>query len=64
MGIQKDHITLMTDATTKKIDEYLEKLYYRIMDKCKDSDEAFLFVYCAGHGVADMQQYFFTNEKE
>jgi len=54
----------MTEFKTKDVDLALEKIYNKIMQVCEDSDEAFLFVYCAGHGVAGQQQYYVTNEAE
>jgi hypothetical protein len=64
LGITKEHTTVLNGAKTKDVDKALEDIYDRMVDKDVDEDKpAFLFVYVAGHGVAEQQQYFVTNDK-
>lgn len=62
LGISKENTTILTDADTVAIDTTLADIYERMIEKDVDEDSpAFLFVYVAGHGVAQQQQYFVTN---
>ena len=60
LGVPDENIKMMTDTTTKDMQNYMMKdlktrLQKASKENVKNGTESFLFVYCAGHGVADQQ---------
>jgi len=65
LGVPEENIKTKTDQNLKDFNTYLTKeLKNRLMKKATENIQSFLFVYCAGHGVADQQQYFVLNDEK
>lgn len=69
MGIPEEEIKMMTDGNNKQVNDYLKRELKTKLQKAKQNNdkngtESLLFVYCAGHGVADQQQYFVLNDNK
>lgn len=64
MGIPDEEIHCFTGVRAKELDQHWRRLLRRMMEYCLEGKRMFMFLYCAGHGVADQQQYFVLNDAE
>ena len=55
------NITTLPNLTKKSFDQMYKQWFKTFMLRTKAGERSFLLVYVAGHGVADMQQYFVLN---
>lgn len=62
MGIPDEEIHYWTGMSSKELGKMIRKETHRLSDYTMADKQVFLFVYCAGHGVADSQQYFVLND--
>ena len=53
MGIPDEEIHFFTEMEKKDVNKLLRRETHRFFDFCLKNQRVFLFVYCAGHGVAD-----------
>ena len=54
LGVEDKNIHRLTNITSKEFNSHIMKTMKRFSAKAIDGDIPFLFVYCAGHGCADM----------
>ena len=53
MGIPDDEIYCFNNILLSELNKEWRKLSMRVCSMCNDNKRMFIFVYCAGHGVAD-----------
>lgn len=55
MGITDENIHVFTAQTTKEVNAMIRREVNKMNTLAFDGKRVFIFVYCAGHGVADQQ---------
>ena len=55
MGIQQEEIHIIHNMSSKEINKFMRRECHRYSDYAFKGMRVFIFVYCAGHGVADQQ---------
>ena len=64
MGIPDEEIYCFNGVAQEDLNKKWRRLCLRMSQECLNGKKMFMFVYCAGHGVADYQQYFVLNHAE
>ena len=53
MGIPDEEIFCLHEMSMSDINKFIRRETHRFFSYCLENKRVFLFVYCAGHGVAD-----------
>ena len=68
MDIPESNISYLIDASREEVDQKFKEITKQIEKKQKkmnkDGETSYVFVYCAGHGCADTQQYYMINSSK